>query len=223
MNVAFGIAAEFFRRERTGVGATVDVSLVGSALWQISSDVVYSMGLETDVSRIPRNRGNPLAGTYRTKDGRWVVLMMLESDRWWPDFCEHVGRADLADDARYSDAAARSHNADRLTDELRRLFANLTLDGWQTRFATLAGPWSVDQDLLEAAKDPQTEANGYVTSIEYPSGTTVDLVAAPVQFDGDRPVLSAAPEHGADTEHILLEMGDDWDTILRYKDAGVIN
>jgi crotonobetainyl-CoA:carnitine CoA-transferase CaiB-like acyl-CoA transferase len=222
MNIAFGVAAALFRRERTGLGATVDVSLLGTALWQASSDIVYSLGLGTDFSRVPRTISNPLTGGYRTKDGRWLTLMMLESDRWWPDLCEHLGRPELLDDARYVDAATRSAHAEELSAELRELFASATLEEWRTRFATLAGPWSIYQDLLEAAQDPQSIANGYVTSIEHPSGVGVDLVAAPVQFDGGRPTLSAAPEHGADTEAVLLDLGEDWDDLTRYKEAGVI-
>ena len=66
-------------------------------------------------------------------------------------------------------------------------------------------------------------ANGYVTQVAHSSGATVDLVAAPVQFDGVRPALTPAPEHGAHTEEILLDLGEDWDALLRYKEAGVIN
>jgi crotonobetainyl-CoA:carnitine CoA-transferase CaiB-like acyl-CoA transferase len=223
MNVAFGVAAALFRRERTGLGAVVDVSLLGSALWQVSSDIVYSLGLDTDFSRVPRTIGNPLTGSYRTKDGRWLMLTMLESDRWWPDFCEHIGRAHLVDDERFADAAARSRNGDALTEEIRSVFSSATLEEWRSRLATLAGPWSVFQDLLEAANDPQTVANGYVTTVVHASGATVDLVAAPVQFDGERPVLTPAPEHGAHTEEILLALGEDWDALTRYKEAGVIN
>jgi crotonobetainyl-CoA:carnitine CoA-transferase CaiB-like acyl-CoA transferase len=49
------------------------------------------------------------------------------------------------------------------------------------------------------------------------------LVSAPVQFDGRPGALTPAPEHGAHTELILLEMGFDWDQIGAFKDAGVVN
>lgn len=222
MNVAFGVAAALLRRERTGLGSTVDVSLLGTALWQVSSDIVYSLGLDTDFSRVPRRIGNPLTGNFRTKDDRWLMLMMLESDRWWPDLCAHLGLEDLVEDERYADAAARSAHAEELSARLAAIFVTATLDEWRERFATLAGPWSYFQDLLEAARDRQTSANGYVTTVEHPSGIGVDLVAAPVQFDGVRPALSAAPEHGAHTEEVLLDLGLDWETIGRYKEAGVI-
>ena len=40
MNLAFGVAAALFRRERTGAGAVVDVSLLASAVWTLSSDIL---------------------------------------------------------------------------------------------------------------------------------------------------------------------------------------
>ena len=65
-------------------------------------------------------------------------------------------------------------------------------------------------------------ANHYVTSVEHPSGAMLRLVPPPVQFDGAPPALGHAPEVGADTEAVLLELGYDWDDVVRYKDLGAI-
>ena len=46
---------------------------------------------------------------------------------------------------------------------------------------------------------------------------------APVQFDGKPGDLTPAPEHGAHTELVLLEMGFSWDDIAGLKEAGVVN
>ena len=51
---------------------------------------------------------------------------------------------------------------------------------------------------------------------------TVPLVTSPVQFDGCAPDLRPAPEHGQDTEEILLELGRTWDDIATLKAANVI-
>lgn len=222
MNLAFGIAAALFRRERTGEGATVECSLLATALWQLSSDVVYSIGIGRDFSRVPRTIQNPLSANYRTSDGRWLTLTLLESDRWWPELCRLVGRTDLLDDPRFADAASRSDHASALIAELEAIFASAPLEEWRRRLAVFGGPWAPFQSILEAARDPQTAANGYVTAVEHPGGTTVEVVAAPVRFDGQRPTLQPAPEHAADTEAVLLELGHDWDDIRRLKDGGVI-
>ena len=37
--------------------------------------------------------------------------MMLQSDKFWPDFAHHVGLAHLVDDDRFRDAGARFNGA----------------------------------------------------------------------------------------------------------------
>ena len=64
--------------------------------------------------------------------------------------------------------------------------------------------------------------NGYLAHIERADGVEFDLVASPVQFDETADQLVAAPEHGQHTEEILLEMGLDWDAIIKHKESGDI-
>lgn len=108
MNLAFGIAAALFRRGRTGEGGSVETSLLSTALWQNSSAVTYSLGLEEDFRRSDRPITNPIVHVYRTSDDRWISLVMLQSDRYWDDLCERIGRPDLIKDSRYIDAASRT-------------------------------------------------------------------------------------------------------------------
>jgi crotonobetainyl-CoA:carnitine CoA-transferase CaiB-like acyl-CoA transferase len=222
MNIAFGIAAALLKRERTGQPAVVDVSLLGSALWVNSSSVVYSAAIGADFTRQQRRNTNPIAGQYRTADGRWIGLTMLESDRWWPDLCRHIGRTDLLQDPRFADARARADNSVACHDELTRTFARAPLDDWRRRLATLRAPWEVVQDQLEVLDDPQARANGYVAEVDHPTGRRITVVRAPVQFDGAPPPLGIAPEPGAHTEEVLLELGHDWDEIGAWKERGAI-
>ena len=120
MALAFGVAAALVRRARTGEGSVVDVSLLATAMWTLSSDVLSA--LQGMAPRAPEGRVvvNPLVGSYRTKDGRHIQLVFLESDRYWPDFCSLVGRADLAEDPRFADLHARGANAAGLRRRARR-------------------------------------------------------------------------------------------------------
>ncbi|PXY33251.1 CaiB/BaiF CoA transferase family protein [Prauserella endophytica] len=221
MNLAFGIAAALYRRERTGVGSTVDVSLLGSALWQHSSAILYSWGLDREFPVVTGRSANPIARSYRTGDGRWIALMMIESDRWWPDLCRHLDRPDLLADERFADAAARSANHDACVAELERVFAALPLREWERRLSDLAGPWAVLRSMRETATDPQVVENGYAVPVDH-DGTEVRLMSAPVQFDEQVPELRRAPEHAEHSEQVLLELGCDWAEITRLKDAGVV-
>jgi crotonobetainyl-CoA:carnitine CoA-transferase CaiB-like acyl-CoA transferase len=222
MNIAFGVASALLHRERAGVGSLVDVSLLASALWVNSSDIIYSKAIGRDFTRIERPISNPIATSYRTSDSRWISLTMLESDRWWDDLCEHVERGDLRTDQRFRDAAARASNSEACVAELQKTFAQRTLAEWRTQFATLAGPWAVVQNQLEVLDDPQARANGYIDEVEHPTGQTITVIRAPVMFDEVLPELRNAPEASAQTEEILLELGHGWDEIGTWKDAGVI-
>lgn len=221
MNLAFGIAAALFRRERTGQGALVDVSLLGSALWQHSSAILYSWGLGREFPVRTGRSTNPIARGYRTADGRWIALMMIESDRWWADLCRHLDRADLITDERFVDAAARTAHYEDCVGELEGVFAAVALADWEARLADLAGPWSVLRSMLETATDPQVVANGYAVSVDH-GGTEAPLMSAPVQFDEHVPALRRAPEHAEHSEQVLLELGYDWDAIVALKDSGVV-
>jgi crotonobetainyl-CoA:carnitine CoA-transferase CaiB-like acyl-CoA transferase len=220
--IAYGIAAALFRREREGVATVVDVSLLGSAMWVASSDIVYSAALGSDFSRVERPATNPIATHYATSDGRWIMLSMLESQRWWAPLCRALGRADLIDDARFHDAAARAANAAECRAVLAETFGAAPLDEWRRRLGSLRAPWEVVADSAEVSADPQAEANGYIATVDHPAGESIRVVRAPVTFDGKPPELGTAPEFAQHTEQVLLELGHTWEGITELKSAGVI-
>ena len=184
-----GIAAALFRRERTGEPSVVDVSLLGLALWNLGPDVVASKLYETtQAPKFDRAESpNPIVGVYRTQDGRFIMLMMLESDRYWADFCRHVERPELIDDPRFKDAAARYENRRECVGVLDEVFASRPFAEWRARLSTLEGVWAPMQTVREVHDDPQSVANGYLPSVASAEGVEFTLVANPVQFDETSP------------------------------------
>jgi crotonobetainyl-CoA:carnitine CoA-transferase CaiB-like acyl-CoA transferase len=190
-------------------------------VWQVASDLVYSANLGFENSRTSRGR-NPLAQYYRTADDRWIVIALLESDKWWARFATAVGLEARISDPIWVDAAAREANFEVCRDELVAHFATQPLDVWRERLAEFTGPWEPIQSMLEVADDRQVVANDYVRTMTAANGTDVRLVAAPMQFDGAGGRLLPCPEAGAQTEEVLLEYGLGWDEIIQLKESGGI-
>jgi crotonobetainyl-CoA:carnitine CoA-transferase CaiB-like acyl-CoA transferase len=223
MALAFGIAAALLKRSRTGVGSVVDVSLLATAMWTASSDLLSA--LQGGEPRAVGGRGpivNPLIGTFTTADGRHIQLVFLESDRYWGPLCDVIERPDLRDDPRFVDHHARDANRMACVAALDEVFAGRTYEDWKQLLRQLDAPWSPVQSIEELLSDPQVLANDYIGEVQVEGGRTYRLPTVPVQFDERPPDLRPAPEHGEHTEAILLELGYDWEDIIRLKEGSTI-
>ncbi len=224
LTVAGAIAAALVKRERTGEPSIVDVSLLATAMWQISPMIIASKLF--GFSKIPqgdRTRApNPGVGIYRTSDDRFISLILLQSDKHWEDFVERLGVPEMATDPRFCDSAARAEHGPECIGRLDEAFASQPLSHWIEALETFEGVWSPFQTLDELYEDPQVVANGYLPSMTAGNGEDVQLVASPAQFDEVAVEVARAPEHGEHTELVLVEAGFDWDEVAAMKESGAI-
>jgi formyl-CoA transferase len=222
--IAGAVAMALFRRERTGEGGVVDVSLLGTGMWTMGPDLAAAAAGAGELPRIDRRDApNPIVNLYRTADDRWLNLVCLQADRFWGELCGLIGRPELADDDRFRDSAARYLNRAECIAELDKTFATRTLAEWQEILAEFSGVWSVAATFEEVCANPQVHANGYLPTVVGNDGRQFRLVAPPYQFDGV-PAAPAgpAPELGQHTEEVLLEAGLDWDEISALRDSGAL-
>jgi crotonobetainyl-CoA:carnitine CoA-transferase CaiB-like acyl-CoA transferase len=222
MALGFGMAAALLRRERTGRGSVVDVSLLATAMWTLSSDVLAA--LQGGRPRAMDGRAaspNPLVGSYRSSDGRHIQLVFLQGDRYWADLCELLQRPDLAGDPRFADMASRRENRVACAAELDAEFGKRTFAECKELLSRIDAPWAPVQAVEELLDDPQVEANGYIGTVSE-DGLEYRLPTVPVQIDERPPPLRRAPEHGEHTEAVLLELGYSWDDITALRAAGIL-
>jgi crotonobetainyl-CoA:carnitine CoA-transferase CaiB-like acyl-CoA transferase len=226
MTIAAGIAAALFARDRSGEPSVVDVSLLSTGAWAmgLAIDIALLTG-EPMAKKTTTSHGaprNPISGSYRTSDDRWVTLTMLQPTRYWNDFCRAIDREDLATDERWNTDEKLMENAPAASEEIAKVIACKPLDHWRTMFATMEGQWAVVQSALEAANDPQLRANGQIATVVDAEGNERELLANPVQFDETSPSLQRAPLFAEHTDEILTELGYDMDSIIQLKVDGVV-
>jgi len=224
LTIAGGVSAALFHRQRTGEAVTVDNSLLANGIWATGATV-----LAADLfgfSRMPRGdrtkMPNPLVNNYKTKDDRFLSLIMLESDRFWADLVIKIGRPELADDPRFVDSVVRAQNCQECVITLDEIFAGRTLDEWKPILFEVEGVWAPVQTASELLEDPQVLANDYIREVTSASGTTFHMVASPLQFNEQPPDLTRAPDHGEHTDQVLEELGLDMDAILDLKLKGAV-
>jgi crotonobetainyl-CoA:carnitine CoA-transferase CaiB-like acyl-CoA transferase len=222
--LAGGIGAALFKRERTGEGVVVDVSLMSAGLWAMGMTISGTSVLDADV--LPHQHHvdapNPLVNNYRTSDGHIVSLAFLQSDRYWPEFCVATDKLEWMSDERFVDSAARAEHAKDLITLLDELFAERTLAEWEELLSAQDGQWDVLVPAGRVQYDRQAQQNGYVQRVEHDGLGKVVLVPAPVQFDGEVPRLGKAPAMGADTDEVLAGQGFDEASIADLRARGIV-
>jgi crotonobetainyl-CoA:carnitine CoA-transferase CaiB-like acyl-CoA transferase len=192
-------------------------------MWVLSPDITAALMYERMLPTAPEMKmvPNPLVGPYACQDGRTLVLMMLQSERFWPHFAETIGRTDLLQ--RYPTPEARQAGRQEIAEELARHFKTRPRDEWADVLRRSECIWGPLQSPIELPDDPQVAANGYLLESPGPDGP-VRVCANPVQFGGAPPTVTrAAQEPGAQTEEVLLELGCSWEDIGRWKEAGVVS
>jgi len=224
LTIAGGISAALLHRERTGEALTVDGSLLSMGAWAMGASIAASAAF--GVERIPRYRPadapNSLVNSYATKDGRFVSLVMLQTDKFWPELVTALGRPELATDERFADHAARMKNNKEANAELAALFGARTFDEVTEVLSAGRGPWAPVQRPIDVLSDPQIVANGYLRDLKDDKGNAFQLVPAPLQFNGESGDTRRAPAHGEHTDEVLGELGLDTDEIIELKIAGAV-
>ena len=226
ITIAGGISAALFARARTGETSIVDVSLLGVGAWAMQFAVNLAMvaGGPLPESVFPRHGAarNPLSGTYKTSDARWLMLTMLQPGRYWPEFCTVIERPDLIADPRFDTVEKLMSNAPQAGEIIAEVLRTRTFVEWIKLFDGMSGPWAAVQDAWEVSQDRSLRANGLISKVTDFDGRERELLTSPVQFDETPQQLTRAPQFAEHTDEVLAELGISMEEAIQLKIAGAV-
>jgi crotonobetainyl-CoA:carnitine CoA-transferase CaiB-like acyl-CoA transferase len=223
--IAGAICAALYAREKTGKGQSIDFSLYRYGVWGSSMDIIMPLIQGEELPRTDRKRVmNPLWNTYETKDGVWIQIMCLQSDRYWPQFCRGLGLEHIQHDPKFESHLKREENNIELIEIIESVIRSKTYDEIEEGFKK-AGEviYGRIQTPMEVANDPQAYANEFFVEVDHPTGRKIKLIGSPAKFSvTPASIRTTAPEIGQHTEEVLIDLGYSWEDISSMKERGII-
>ena len=195
-----GALAMLERRHRTGRGGVVNTSLLETALlWagqKISGYVNTGKVGERHAS------GHPNMVPYQSfeaADG--PILVCCGNDRLFARFAAELGHPEWVGDPLYATNRARLVNQGTLLPMIAALMRGVKRGEWLDRLQRIGVPCAPVNSIPEVLDEPQVKAMGMVQAVP---GEDFSLVAMPLSFDGERPLMQGgAPRLGADNATAL--------------------
>ena len=218
-----GILLTLLRRERTGQGGRVDISLLESLL----ATLAYHSTTWLLAGEVPQRLGNrhPNLAPYETfeaADG--FVIVGVGSESLWRSFCAVLGDPTLAGDARFATNAARVTNYEALNARLVPAFRARSVGDWLSAFEAVGIPCGRVRTVAEALDNPQVTARGLLLQLDHPAIGLGRYVGSPIHLDdAGRGSALPPPLLGQHTDEVLRErLAVPEDQIRELRRDGVI-
>jgi formyl-CoA transferase len=219
---AYGVLLALRHRDLTGKGQVID-SAICDALFRWAGPEVLHYGMTGEIIR--RQGGDlynpriPTTGFFQASDDGWLYIRCHHSDEAVARLFGAIGRPELAEDARFSTAAARRANATEAREAVEawvkslprsEVLAHLQAQG------VAAGPGYTVADLFE---DPHFQARGVFQEVQHPTlGRMPTPAVAPRLSATPGSVAHLGPDLGAHNEDVyggLLHLTPDEIKTLR--------
>ncbi len=224
MYSAQAILAALFERQRTGTGRHIEMALFDCGLMITAYYGLEALLLGEDPPRYGNNHPSIVPyGVFDAQDGPLVITVGNNSQ--FARFCaEVIDRPDLAADLRFTTNLLRAANRAALIPEINLELGRRLRKDLLTRLANAGIPCGEVLGLHQALTSQRAIDAGLVTTRPHPVAGSVNVLAPPWRFDGERlPVRSAPPTLGEGTHDVLQALlGLSNETLALLKEKRVV-
>ncbi len=224
LNLLSAILAAMRVKDQTGEGQYVEVTLQRTGIWALASDVTTTLFERVQPPKTSQQEPpNPIWNYYKTKDERWLALVMPMATPYWDAFCAMMERPDWATDERYQTLLGLAEHGPGLIPELEARFGAHDLEFWRTKLDAAGLIWEPVAELPEVVEDPALRERGAFSVIVHERGGAMEIVSAPFHIRGaDVAVRGPAPDAGQHTREVFIEAGVAPDKVDALLSSGAI-
>lgn len=224
MYAAIAIISALYRREKTGVGERIDISLLDTGVsWLTYMAMNYFATGEN-----PRKMGSAHPSIvpyqcFKDKFGRYFAIA-IGNDEHWRRLCKAIGREDWINDERYSTNPNRVKNREELIEELSKIFEGNSREYWMKILIEHSVPCAPVNEISEILNDPQVIHREMVKEIIHPKIGLIKQLGIPIKYANTKlEIENPPPTLGQHTEEVLTKiLGYEKEKILNLKMNGVI-
>mgnify|MGYP000889427133 CR=1 FL=1 len=222
MWLALGVFEALRRRDRSGEGAHLQVSLLETALAWVATPLMGVAAGGPVPARLGSGfRGNVPNGAYAASDG--YVFISAGNNDTFHRLLDAIEAPELKDVPELVDNATRVKNRHVVNDKLEAATSRFTVAELLERLDRAGVPHSAVNTLDQVIDDAQVRALGQLQPVTHPGLPDVTVVSTPVTFDGDYLAQETYPPRlGDSTIAVFEDLGLSADEIDSLIEAGVI-
>ena len=210
------------RRDASGVGSHVQLSLLQTALTWMTSPMIGQAAGNPAPARLGSGfRGVVPYGAFPTSDGH--VFISAGNDSLWLRLLGAIGAEDLDEREGFKTNPERNVRRPEVIAALSERTSAFTLDEIVPLLEKAGVPHSPVNTVDRVFKDPQVKAIGMMQSLPHPVVADLQVMNLPMTFDGAYPELRTPPPAlGEGADEVLGSLGYDAEAIDALAESGVV-
>jgi formyl-CoA transferase len=217
-----GVLAALYARARSGVGASIEVSMLEALAEWLGPQILYGAHAGATAARSGAHHATIAPyGPYRAADGVEVFLA-VQNDAEWARLCEVLTSGTLSPtDPRFATNVARVRNRSELDAALTPALGRLNSETLCAALDRHRVAWSLLRDAKDVLTHPQLRARGRWVHTDTPSGPAETLTLPGLAPSADA-ATGPVPSLGEHTDEILSSMGFRRERIQALRRTGAI-